>query len=167
MFLVSGPDLVVETCRAGIVGTFPSLNQRSNQGYRDWLAEIEEWRNDSRVRDVLWRETDELIPQARERVVVPALLKAWDAALADYRKDTAGGRAIISEAVGAKPEELATAFDGVVYYSLAENKSELGGNFTTKVVPEVHAAARTAGILQKDVDLSTAIDARFVDAAAK
>ena len=98
---------------------------------------------------------------------VVALLKAWDLALADYRKDTPGGRAIISEAIGAKPEELATAFDGVVYYSLAENKTELGGNFTSKVIPEVHAAARTAGILQKDVDLSTAIDARFVDAATK
>jgi NitT/TauT family transport system substrate-binding protein len=98
---------------------------------------------------------------------IVALLKAWDAALADYRKDTVGGRAIISEAVGAKPEELATAFDGVVYYSMAENKTELSGNFTSKVIPEVHAAARTAGILQKDVDLSAAIDSRFVDAATK
>ena len=33
---------------------------------------------------------------------IVALLKAWDLALADYRKDTAGGRAIISQAVGAK-----------------------------------------------------------------
>jgi NitT/TauT family transport system substrate-binding protein len=98
---------------------------------------------------------------------VVALLKAWDLALADYRADTPGGRAIISEAVGAKPQELATAFDGVVYYSMAENKTELAGNFTSKVVPEVHKAARTAGILQADVDLSTAIDARFVDAATK
>jgi NitT/TauT family transport system substrate-binding protein len=98
---------------------------------------------------------------------IVALLKAWDLALADYRKDTAGGRAIIAEAVGAKPEELATAFEGVVYYSLAENKTELGGNFSSKVIPEVHAAARTAGILQKDVDLTTAIDSRFVDAATK
>ena len=98
---------------------------------------------------------------------IVALLKAWDLALADYRKDTAGGRAIISQAVGAKPEELATAFDGVVYYSLAENKTELGGNFTNKVIPEVHAAARTAGILQKDVDLTQAIDSRFVDAATQ
>ena len=98
---------------------------------------------------------------------IVALLKAWDLALADYRKDTAGGRAIIAQAVGAKPEELATAFEGVVYYSLAENKTELGGNFTSKVIPEVHAAARTAGILQKEVDLTTAIDSRFVDAATK
>jgi NitT/TauT family transport system substrate-binding protein len=98
---------------------------------------------------------------------IVALLKAWDLALADYRKDTAGGRAIIAQAVGAKPEELATAFEGVVYYSLAENKTELGGNFSSKVIPEVPAAARTAGILQKDVDLTTAIDSRFVDAATK
>jgi NitT/TauT family transport system substrate-binding protein len=98
---------------------------------------------------------------------IVALLRAWDKALADYRADPTGGRTIISEAVGAKPEELATAFDGVVYYSLDENKSELGGNFAKKVIPEVHAAARKAGILQKDVDLASAIDGRFVDAATK
>jgi len=42
MFLVSGPDLVVETCKAGLVGTFPTLNQRSPEGYGEWLAEIKE-----------------------------------------------------------------------------------------------------------------------------
>ena len=97
---------------------------------------------------------------------VAALLRSWDAALADYQADTAGGRAIISEAVGAKPEELATAFDGVVYYSIAENKTELAGAFASEVVPEVEAAAKQAGILTGDVDLSQAIDGRFVDAAA-
>ncbi len=42
MFLVSGPDLVVESCRGGLLGSFPTLNQRSNAGYADWLAEIGE-----------------------------------------------------------------------------------------------------------------------------
>jgi len=42
MFLVSGPDLVVETCKAGVVGSFPALNQRSTEGYGEWLAEIRE-----------------------------------------------------------------------------------------------------------------------------
>ena len=42
MFLVSGPDLVVETCKAGLVGTFPTLNQRSPEGYGEWLSEIKE-----------------------------------------------------------------------------------------------------------------------------
>lgn len=42
MFLASGVDLVVAVCRAGMVGTFPSLNQRTSQGYSDWLSEIAE-----------------------------------------------------------------------------------------------------------------------------
>ena len=42
MFLVSGPDLVVETCRCGIMGTFPALNQRTSEGYAAWLDEIQE-----------------------------------------------------------------------------------------------------------------------------
>lgn len=40
MFLISGPDLVVETCNAGIIGSFPALNQRTSEGFRDWLDEI-------------------------------------------------------------------------------------------------------------------------------
>lgn len=41
MFLTSGPDLVVEVCRSGLVGTFPALNQRTSEGYAEWLREIE------------------------------------------------------------------------------------------------------------------------------
>ena len=40
MFLISCPDLVVETSNAGVVGPFPALNQRTSDGYRDWLDEI-------------------------------------------------------------------------------------------------------------------------------
>lgn len=42
MFLISGPKLVVECCKQGIVGTFPALNQRSTEGFEAWLEEIEE-----------------------------------------------------------------------------------------------------------------------------
>src|ERR1700704_4094593 len=40
MFLVSGPALVIACCRAGIVGTMPALNQRTSEGFADWLGEI-------------------------------------------------------------------------------------------------------------------------------
>lgn len=40
MFLISGPDLVVETSLNGVVGTFPALNARTTDGYRDWLKTI-------------------------------------------------------------------------------------------------------------------------------
>jgi len=41
MFLVSCPKLVIESCNAGIIGSFPALNQRTSAGYEDWLNEIE------------------------------------------------------------------------------------------------------------------------------
>ena len=41
MFLVSGPDLVVACCRAGILGSFPSLNIRSSEEFDEWLDRIE------------------------------------------------------------------------------------------------------------------------------
>ena len=44
LFLVSGPDLVVETCRAGLAGTVPALNRRTTAELDEWLAEIAERR---------------------------------------------------------------------------------------------------------------------------
>ena len=41
MFLISGPKLVIETCKTGVVGTFPALNHRTTEGFDQWLTEIE------------------------------------------------------------------------------------------------------------------------------
>lgn len=40
MFLISGPELVIECCKNGIVGTFPALNQRTSEGFEAWLIQI-------------------------------------------------------------------------------------------------------------------------------
>jgi len=40
MFLISGPQLVIECCKNGIVGTFPALNQRTSEGFEAWIIEI-------------------------------------------------------------------------------------------------------------------------------
>lgn len=40
MFLISGPKLVIECCKNGIIGTFPALNQRTSEGFEEWLIEI-------------------------------------------------------------------------------------------------------------------------------
>ena len=42
MFLVSGPDLVIEQCKAGIIGSFPALNARPQELLETWLTEIEQ-----------------------------------------------------------------------------------------------------------------------------
>jgi nitronate monooxygenase len=40
MFIVSNPDLVIEQCKAGIVGSFPALNARPEAVLEEWLERI-------------------------------------------------------------------------------------------------------------------------------
>ena len=42
MFLVSGTDLVVAQCTAGVIGTFPTLNARPQEVLKDWLTNIQD-----------------------------------------------------------------------------------------------------------------------------
>ncbi|MBV8380100.1 MAG: nitronate monooxygenase [Pelomonas sp.] len=42
MFIVSTPKLVIEQCKAGVVGSMPALNARPAEQLDDWLAEITE-----------------------------------------------------------------------------------------------------------------------------
>jgi nitronate monooxygenase len=41
MFIVSGPELVLAQCKAGIVGSFPALNARPEPVLDEWLTRIE------------------------------------------------------------------------------------------------------------------------------
>tara|TARA_B100001029_G_C15050623_1_gene450448 strand:+ start:1073 stop:2044 length:972 start_codon:yes stop_codon:yes gene_type:complete len=40
LFLVSGPDLVIAQCKAGIIGAFPALNARPQHVLDEWLTRI-------------------------------------------------------------------------------------------------------------------------------
>ena len=40
MFLISGPKMVIECCKNGVVGTFPALNQRTTEGFEEWVIQI-------------------------------------------------------------------------------------------------------------------------------
>lgn len=42
LFIISNPDLVIAQCKAGIVGSFPSLNARPISQLDEWLARITE-----------------------------------------------------------------------------------------------------------------------------
>jgi nitronate monooxygenase len=42
LFIISGPDLVIAQCKAGVVGSFPSLNARPISQLDEWLARITE-----------------------------------------------------------------------------------------------------------------------------
>ena len=49
MFICSQMALVKECCKNGIIGTFPALNQRTSEGFEEWLIELqsefEAWEN--------------------------------------------------------------------------------------------------------------------------
>jgi NitT/TauT family transport system substrate-binding protein len=98
---------------------------------------------------------------------VLALLKSWDEALTYYRAHMDDGQAIIAKVVGDTPENLKTAFDGVRFYSLAENQQHLTTDFTTQTAADVMASAKKAGILSADVDVPSLIDGRFLKAATQ
>ena len=42
MFLISGPEMVIASCKAGIVGSFPTPNARTLEQLEDWLIRITE-----------------------------------------------------------------------------------------------------------------------------
>lgn len=42
MFIISNPQLVIEQCKAGVIGSMPALNARPAEQLDDWLAEITE-----------------------------------------------------------------------------------------------------------------------------
>ena len=42
MFLISGPELIIEVCKSGIVGAFPTPNARTTTVLDEWIMQIED-----------------------------------------------------------------------------------------------------------------------------
>src|SRR5881394_1388418 len=41
LFIISGPELVIAQCKAGVIGSFPALNARPTSRLGEWLTRIE------------------------------------------------------------------------------------------------------------------------------
>ena len=57
MFIVSTPELVVNQCRAGIIGSFPALNARNEKKEStldDWLVKIKRRLNNDDIQCPLY-----------------------------------------------------------------------------------------------------------------
>ncbi len=89
--------------------------------------------------------------------IVTALLQVWQEALNYYNSNPEDGQAIIARKVGSTPEELKTAFDGVRFYDLAENRAELGSGFLV-VIGDVAKVAQTIGLLESIPNVQKIID---------
>lgn len=93
---------------------------------------------------------------------VQSVVNAWGPAIAFYQSDTDEARSIIAESVGSEASALDSAFDGVKFFSLEDNKTELGGTYLDSTLPTVQEIASEIGIVEGGIDLTKAVDLTFV-----
>jgi NitT/TauT family transport system substrate-binding protein len=92
---------------------------------------------------------------------IKKLLQVWDAALAYYKSNPDDAKAIIATAVGSKPEELKSAFDGVKYFDLADNRMQMKGDFL-KTIQDVADVSTKIGLFEQVPNINQLIDTSFL-----
>jgi nitronate monooxygenase len=72
LFIVSGPDLVIAQCKAGIVGSFPALNARPQALLDEWLHRITEelsaWNRDNPDRPAAPYAVNQIVHKSNDRL---------------------------------------------------------------------------------------------------
>ncbi|QQV76223.1 nitronate monooxygenase [Sphingomonas aliaeris] len=72
LFIISGPDLVIAQCKAGIVGSFPALNARPQAQLDEWLHRITEelsaWNRDNPDRPAAPFAVNQIVHKSNERL---------------------------------------------------------------------------------------------------
>ncbi len=124
MFLISGPRLVIECCKNGIVGTFPALNQRTTAGFEQWVIEIKN------ALDTFERETGKkAAPFGVNLIVHPTNPRV----MADLEVCVKHQVPLIITSLGAVPDlvNAVHSYGGLVYHDIikkrhAEKASEAG-----------------------------------------
>lgn len=111
------------------------------------------------ITDVLVVRNDVLEQRPDE---VREVLAAWDDAVAFTDEHTAEARAVIAAGVGSDVADLESAFDGVHFYTLAENRELLNGAYTAETLPALIAVAQRIGLISGDVDAAGAIRPEFL-----
>ncbi len=72
LFIISGPELVIAQCKAGIVGSFPALNARPQAMLDEWLHRITEelaaWNRDNPDRPAAPFAVNQIVHKSNDRL---------------------------------------------------------------------------------------------------
>ncbi len=72
LFIISNPRLVVEQCKAGVIGSFPALNARPAEVLDEWLteinAELERYQNDNPDKPVAPFAVNQIVHRSNDRL---------------------------------------------------------------------------------------------------
>ena len=73
LFIVSGPELVIAQCKAGIVGSFPALNARPQSMLDEWLHQITEelaaWNRDNPDKPAAPYAVNQIVHKSNDRLM--------------------------------------------------------------------------------------------------
>ncbi len=108
LFIISNPDLVIAQCKAGVIGSFPSLNARP-------LPQLEEW---------LQRLNTELGPDDAPYAVNLIVHKSTDRLMADLELVVKYKVPVVITSLGAREDVNAAvhSYGGVVLHDVINNR---------------------------------------------
>lgn len=115
MFIVSTPKLVIAQCKAGVIGSFPSLNARPAEALDQWLIEI---------KDALARHDDENPDQPAAPFAVNQIVhRSNDRLMHDLESCVKHQVPIVICSLGAREEvyEAIHSYGGIVFHDVINN----------------------------------------------
>ncbi|MFO6454191.1 MULTISPECIES: NAD(P)H-dependent flavin oxidoreductase [unclassified Aeromicrobium] len=109
MFIASGPELVIEQCKAGVVGSFPALNARPASLLNDWLDRIE---SELSGTDAAPFAVNQIVHRSNNR------LEEDMATIVDHQVP------IVITSLGARPEinDAVHSYGGIVLHDIINNR---------------------------------------------
>jgi NitT/TauT family transport system substrate-binding protein len=93
---------------------------------------------------------------------IRAVIAAWGDSVDFYETNTEEARTIIAAGVGSTVDELASAFDGVRYFTLADNAEMLEGSYRDETLPSIIKVASRIGMIDGSVKPADIINASFL-----
>lgn len=146
--------------RLDAVVTYEPVRTRlARAGYRELFTSRE---IPGRILDVLAVRTDALAVQER---AIRACVQAHFAGLRAWQEAPERHRDFLAGRLGVAPDEVASAFDGMLLADLGKNRSWMaqGAPYLIQVTQRLVAVMRRAGLLQTEPPLQGLFDARFLD----
>ena len=116
MFLISAPELALACCKEGIVGSFPALNQRSSDGFEQWLIRM----NDE-LKSFATNNPERTVAPYAVNLIVHKTNPRWEADLALCVKHQVP---IVITSLGAatKVTEAVHSYGGLVFHDVTNQK---------------------------------------------
>lgn len=91
-----------------------------------------------------------------------ALLQVWDEAVQFLADNPDEGRSIIAKAVESDPAELQSAFEGVQFFDLEQNRAGIGDGSTAASLADVLKIAQSIALVKEAPDLAKLLDASYL-----